>query len=90
MSNLLQAFDKSYLLGTSQGLSSAHYLQINGGCEHANGMLEYYLRYYVNYQQDNWIELLPFAEVAYNNSVHSSIGFTPFQVPTGLDFVPMP
>lgn len=29
-------------------------------------------------------------EVAYNNSLHSSTGFTPFQVATHLDFVPMP
>lgn len=47
------------------------------------------LRCYVNYQQTNWTEFLPFAEVAYNNSVHSSIGFIPSQVATGVEFVLM-
>lgn len=78
------------LIGSAQGLSSAHHPQTNGACERTNGVLEQYLRCYVNYQQDDWVGLLPFAEVAYNNSVHSSTGFTPFQVVSGQDFVPIP
>lgn len=53
-------------------------------------MVEQYLRCYVKHQQFDWADLLPFAEVAYNNAVHSSIGFTPFWVATGADFVPIP
>lgn len=34
----------------------------------------------LDFLQTNWTELLPFAEVVYNNFVHSSTGFTPFQV----------
>ena len=30
--------------------------------------MEQYLRCYVNYQQDNWVELLPLAQMAFNNS----------------------
>lgn len=45
-----------------------------------NDMLEQYLCCYMNYQQAIWAELLPFAEVAYNNSVPSSTGFT---IPNG-------
>lgn len=41
---------------------------------------------FINYQQDNWTDLLPFDEVAYNNAVHSSMGYTPFQVATGQSF----
>ena len=36
------------------------------------------------------MDLLPFAEVAYNNSVHQSTGFSPFRVVFGQDFVPIP
>lgn len=61
-----------------------------GLCERTNSVLEQYLRCYINYQQDNWTDLLPFAEVAYNNSVHSSTCFTLFKVATGQDFASMP
>lgn len=33
------------------------------------------------------MDLLPFVEVAHNNSVHSSTDFTSFKVATGQDFV---
>lgn len=38
----------------------------------------------------NWVDLLPFAEEAYNNAVRSSTGFNPFQVAHGVDFVQIP
>lgn len=53
-------------------------------------MVEQYLCYYVSHQQSNWAEILLFAEVAYNNAVHSSRGLTPFKVAMGVEFVPMP
>ena len=31
-----------------------------------------------NYQQDNWVELLPLAEFAYDTTVHASTRMTPF------------
>lgn len=49
-----------------------------------------YFRCYISYQQDNWADLQPFAEVAYNNSFQASKGFTPFQVATGQDFNTIP
>lgn len=36
------------------------------------------------------MERLPFAEVAYNNSLHSSTGSTPFKIATGVDFMLIP
>lgn len=53
-------------------------------------MVEHYLRCYVRHQQTDWADLLLFAEVAYNNAVHNSTGFTPFQVAMGWEFVPIP
>lgn len=63
-------------------LGSAHHLQTNGMCECTNSVLEQYLRWYLNYQQGNWADL-PFAELAYHNSVHSSLVFIPFKVASG-------
>jgi hypothetical protein len=40
--------------------------------------MEEYLRAFCNYEQDNWVELLPLAEFPYNNSVHASTRMTPF------------
>jgi hypothetical protein len=35
-------------------------------------------RLYCNYQQDNWVDLLPIAEFEYNNSPHSATQVSPF------------
>jgi len=43
-----------------------------------NQTLEQYLRHYCTYQQDNWSELLPLAEFAYNNTPNASTGVLPF------------
>lgn len=78
------------LLSISQELSFSHIPHTNGACKWTNGLLEQYVCCQFNYQQDNWTELLPFVEVVYNNSVHSSIGFTSFQMDTGREFVSIP
>src|SRR5260221_7371952 len=46
--------------------------------EHANQVLEQYLRTYMNYQQDDWAMLLPMAEFAYNNTTNTMTGVSPF------------
>jgi len=43
-----------------------------------NQTLEQYLCVYYNYQQDNWSELLPLAEFAYNNAPSATTGVSPF------------
>jgi hypothetical protein len=40
--------------------------------------MEVYLRCYVNYKQNNWVELLPLAQFAYNSSESEGNGVTPF------------
>jgi transposase InsO family protein len=59
-------------------LSTAYHPETDGQTERINQVLDQYLRCYVDYLQDNWMELLPYAEFAYNNSVHASTGTTPF------------
>lgn len=77
-------------IGSSQGLSSAYHPSTNGAAERANAMIERYLRAYVTYQQDDWSDLLPFAETAYNNAVHRSTGYTPYRIVSGKDFPAIP
>jgi hypothetical protein len=59
-------------------LSTAFHPQTDGQTERINSVLEQYLRIYVNYQQDNWSSLLPFAEFSYNNAEQSSTQKSPF------------
>jgi len=65
-------------MSTDHRLSTAFHPQTNGQTERQNQMMKQYLRAYINYEQDNWVELLPLVEFAYNNSIHFSTGFTPF------------
>jgi len=39
-----------------------------------NQVIEAYLRYFTNYQQDNWVQWLSLAQFAYNNSVNLVMG----------------
>jgi hypothetical protein len=58
--------------------TSGYYPEGDGQTERANKTLEQYLRIYCNYQQDNWSELLPLAEFAYNNAPSATTGVSPF------------
>jgi hypothetical protein len=65
-------------LSINHRLSTAFHPQTDGQTERQNQTMEQYLRAFSNYKQDNWVELLPLAEFAYNNSVHHSTRMTPF------------
>jgi RNase H-like domain found in reverse transcriptase/Reverse transcriptase (RNA-dependent DNA polymerase)/Integrase zinc binding domain/Chromo (CHRromatin Organisation MOdifier) domain/Retroviral aspartyl protease len=65
-------------LSIEQNLSTAFHPRTDGQTERVNSILEQYLRCYIDYQQTNWSTLLPVAEFAYNNTVHSSTKVTPF------------
>lgn len=66
------------ILGVQIKLSTAFHPQTDGQTERVNQVLEQYLRCTVNYHQDDWMELLPLAEFAYNNTTHGSTQQTPF------------
>ena len=66
------------LLDIKANLSTAYHPETDGQTERINQILEQYLRLYVNYQQDDWVALLLFAEFAYNNTPHSATQVTPF------------
>jgi len=66
------------LSGVHHKLSTAYHPQTDGQTERLNQTMEQYLRCYVNYQQDNWVELLPTAQLAYNDTATSTTGISPF------------
>ena len=58
--------------------TSGYHPEGDGQTECMNQTLEQYLCVYCNYQQDNWSELLPLAEFAYNNAPSATTGVSPF------------
>jgi hypothetical protein len=66
------------LSGIHHKLLIVYYSQTDEQTERLNQIMEQYLRYYVNYQQDNWVKLLLTAQLAYNNTATSTTGISPF------------
>ena len=66
------------LLGVNHRLSTAYHPQTDGKTERLNQTLEQYLRCFLNYKQDNWVEWLPTAILAYNGAFSESISISPF------------
>ncbi len=65
-------------LDITSNLSTAYHPETDGQTERVNQSLEQYLRLFVNYQQDDWVQQLPIAEFVYNNTPHSATGVSPF------------
>jgi len=72
-------------LGIKLKLSTAFHPTTDGQTERMNQTLEVYLRHYVNHAQDNWVSLLPMAQVALNNAYTESTGTSPFFANFGKD-----
>lgn len=66
------------LLGVEPRFSTVYHPQTDGQTERVNQVVEHYLRTYTTYLQDNWSDLLPLAEFAYNNAESASTGLSPF------------
>ena len=61
----------------------AYYPQTDGQMERINQEIGKFLQYYVNYQQDNWMDWLATAEFQYNNKKHVAMEKTPFKLNFG-------
>ena len=72
-----------YHLKVRRRLSTAFHPQTDGQMERQNSTLEQYLQVYIAYQQDDWVEWLPLAKFAYNNSWQSTTGELPFYLLMG-------
>ena len=71
-------------LGIKRKMSMACYSQMDGQVERTNQVVEGYLRNFVNYDQNDWYQLLQLAEYAYNNSKASAHKLTPFSPTTAF------
>ncbi|KAJ1601241.1 hypothetical protein NDA14_000540 [Ustilago hordei] len=65
-------------MGVKHSLSTAYHPQTDGQTERVNQVIEQYLRMSCNYEQNDWANLLDTAAFVYNNTVHNSIGVSPF------------
>jgi hypothetical protein len=71
------------LIGIEPATSTAYHPQTDGQTERVNQELKQFVCIFTSYHQDDWDELLPAAEFAYNNHVHSSMQQVPFMTDTG-------
>jgi hypothetical protein len=71
------------LTPTRLAMSKRHNPQTGGQTEKENRTLEEMIGHYINYQQNNWDELLPGLEHAYNSSVHATTELAPFMMTFG-------
>jgi transposase InsO family protein len=65
-------------MGIDHKLSTAFHPETDGQTERSNQTLETYLRHYVNDNQDNWVSLLPMAQLAINAHVSETTKISPF------------
>lgn len=72
-------------MGTNHKASTAYHPQTDGQTERVNQIVESYLRCYINFDQDDWVEYLPMAEFSYNSSVSESTKLTPFFANKGYE-----
>jgi len=73
------------LLGVKLKMSTAFHPQTDGQTERLNQTMEAYLRCYVNYQQNNWVQLLPTAQFAHNSAVSETTKVSPFYANYGFE-----
>jgi len=64
--------DLSKILKTKLTLSTVYHSQTDKKTKIINQEVKEFLQYYVNYQQDDWIEWLLAAEFQYNNKKRQS------------------
>jgi len=65
-------------LGVKRRMSTAYHPQIDGQTERTNQVLDAHLRTFVTNDQNDWYQLLPLEEHAYNNSATNMHTMTPF------------
>ncbi|GBM27758.1 Retrovirus-related Pol polyprotein from transposon 412 [Araneus ventricosus] len=66
-------------------MTTAYHPQTNGLTERFNKTLADMLSMYVNIEQRNWDEILPFVTFAYNTAKQETTGFTPFYLLHGRE-----
>ena len=77
--------DLMALLGIQRKMSTAFHPETDGQTERVNQVLEHYIRCFCNFQQNDWADLLPMAEFAYNNSLAAGTQLPPFYANYGFN-----
>jgi hypothetical protein len=54
-------------IGIQRKLSIAYHPETDSQTERTNWTMKIYLKIYCNHEQNNWVKLLPIAQLAYNN-----------------------
>ena len=72
------------LLGVRTKLSTAFHPETDGQTERVNQTIEQYLRHDCSWKQDDWSELRPMAELAYNSTKSETTGMSPFEANYGM------
>ena len=73
----------SELLGTVKTKTTPYHPRSDGLVERFNRTLLAMLAMFVSREHDNWDDLLPFMMLAYNTTVHTTTGFTPYRLVFG-------
>ena len=73
----------SELLGTVKTKTTPYHLRSDGLVERFNRTLLAMLAMFVSQEHDNWDDLLPSMMLAYNTTVHTTTGFTPYRLVFG-------
>jgi transposase InsO family protein len=72
-------------LAITRSMSTAYHPQSDGQMERMNQVIEAYVRSYCNFEKNDWADMLPMAEYAYNNSKHSTTKISPFYANYGYE-----
>lgn len=73
-----------FYLAVRRRLSTAYHPQTDGQTERQNQSIEYYLRSYVSWHQDDWTRWIPLAQFVYNTTMHSATGTSPSEALMGI------
>jgi len=71
MAGLMKELNR--MLGIKSKISTIFHPQTDRQTERVNQELEQYLRMFIDYRQEQWLDWLGTAEFTYNNIVYSSI-----------------
>jgi hypothetical protein len=72
-------------IGVKPTPTTAYHPQGDGFSERWNAEVEQFIRIFCDYRQNDWADLLPMAEFAFNSRVHSATGKSPFFMNYGYD-----
>lgn len=86
-SQFVNAFWKKLcnLLNITQRLSTAYHPETDGSTERVNQEMETYLRTFVAYEQEDWSDWIPLAQIAICNKPATSTQISPFFMTHGYD-----